>query len=173
MVRTRRAIIVCGNAGAGKSTLAERLAFQQGMMLLDIDTCTERLVRVALTCEGLDENDRDSNRYKELLRDPVYETLFDIACANLPYASCVIVGPFTRERRRPDWPERLRERLGVPVEIVVVTCAKEERRRRIQTRNNPRDAGKLEDWDGYAALGDDPEEPPFPHRSVDTTSPDP
>lgn len=170
MAEPQRALIVCGNAGAGKSTVARELARQHGMLLLDIDTCTERLVRVALRCRGLDEDDRDSDQYKELLREPVYETLFDIACANLPHASCIIVGPFTRERRLSDWPDRLRQRLGVPIEIVIVTCDKQERRRRIEARRNPRDRGKLDDWDNYAALGDDHGEPPFPHRAIDTTS---
>ena len=168
MTTRHTATIVCGNAGVGKSTLGTKLAREQRAVLLDIDTCTERLARLVLEGHGLDPDDRDSPDYKRLLREPVYESLFDIAVANLPHAPVVIVGPFTSERRDATWPARLRERLAAPVEIVYVRCALDERRRRIVARGNPRDAGKLANWDAYAALGEDPELPPFPHRLVDT-----
>jgi len=162
------ATIVCGNAGVGKSTLGARLAVEQRAVLLDIDTCTERLVRLVLGAHGLDPDDRDSPEYKRLLREPVYESMFDIARANLVHAPVILVGPFTSERRDPSWPDRLRQRLGAPVEIVYVHCAPDERQRRIRARGNPRDAGKLADWDAYAAQGEDGGVPPFPHRLVDT-----
>lgn len=162
------ATVVCGNAGVGKSTLGARLASEQHAVLLDIDTCTERLVRLVLEAHRLDPNDRDSPEYKRLLREPVYESMFDIAVANLAHAPVILVGPFTSERRDPSWPDRLRQRLAAPVEIVYVHCAPDERQRRIRARGNPRDAGKLSNWTSYAAHGEDPGVPPFPHRLVDT-----
>lgn len=165
----RSAIIVCGNAGAGKSTFAARLCAERGAVLLDIDTVTERLARLVLTGHGLAADDRDSPAYKALLREPVYETLFDVAVENLPHAPCVIVGPFTRERRDPDWPRRLHARLGTVVEIYCLWCAPGERRRRIERRRNPRDRSKLADFASHAAAGEDPGRPPFPHHFVDTT----
>lgn len=164
------ATVVCGNAGSGKSTLARRMAAEQRAVLVDIDTCTERLVQQALLAHGLDPADRDSPRYKQLLRDPVYEQMFDIASENLAHVPCILVGPFTSERRDPAWPERLRQRLQAPVRIVIVHCDPAERRRRIEQRGNPRDVGKLSDWSDYAALGVDRETPPFEHVWVDTTS---
>ncbi len=140
-----------------------------GAALLDIDTCSERLARVAMASSGLDPNNRDSPQFKQRLRDPIYETLFDIAAENLPHLPCVIVGPFTRERRCASWPCRLRERLGAPVRIVVVRCNDEERRRRLVLRSNVRDTSKLQDWERYAALGVDPGPPPFEHELVDTS----
>jgi len=163
------ATIVCGNAGVGKSTLGRRLAAEQRAALIDIDTCTERLAKLVLVGHGLDPEDRDSAAYKGLLRNPVYETLFDIAVENLAHVPCVIVGPFTSERREATWPDRLRARLGGPVSIVVVYCDLEERRRRIERRGNPRDSGKLENWEDYAALGIDRDRPPFEHVWIDTT----
>lgn len=171
MTTQHTATIVCGNAGVGKSTLGAKLAREQRAVLLDIDTCTERLVRLVLEGHGLDPDDRDSPEYKSLLREAVYESMFDIAVTNLPHAPAVIVGPFTNERRDASWPVRLRERLAAPVEIVYVRCAPEERRRRIAARGNPRDAGKLANWDAYSAHGEDPTLPPFPHRLVDTGTP--
>lgn len=163
------ATIVCGNAGVGKSTLAKRLGAQQGAAVIDIDTCTERLAQQVLIGHGLDPSDRDSPDYKRLLRDPIYETLFDIAVENLAHVPCIIVGPFTRERRDPTWPERLRQRLRSPVRILVVHCDPDERRRRIEKRANPRDAGKLSHWTAYAEQSTDRAIPPFEHEWIDTT----
>lgn len=54
------AYIVCGSPGAGKSTYAKKLAALHLAALLDIDTVTERLVRVALRKAGRDPDDRDA-----------------------------------------------------------------------------------------------------------------
>jgi len=163
------AYVVCGNAGAGKSTFAARLCAERGAVLIDIDTVTERLARLVLRGHGLAEDDRDSPAYKALLREPIYEALFDVALDNLPHLPCVIVGPFTRERRDASWPERLARRLGTRVEIYHLWCATDERRRRLERRANARDGGKLLDFAAYAAEGEDPGPPPFPHHAVDTT----
>lgn len=163
------AFIVCGNAGAGKSTFAARLCAEKGAALLDIDTVTERLAKLVLRGHGLSEDDRDSHAYKALLREPVYETLFDVASDNLTRLSCVIVGPFTRERRQPDWPAWLGERLRAGIEIYYLWCDGERRRQRLMQRGNPRDRAKLMDFAAYAALGEDSGPLPFPHHYVDTS----
>jgi predicted kinase len=165
------AYVVCGNAGVGKTTFAARLCLEKGAVLVDIDTVTERLARLVLRGHGLSEDDRDSPAYKALLREPVYEALFDVAIDNLPCLPCVIVGPFTRERRDARWPERLAQRLGTAVEIYYLWCEPAERRRRLERRGNVRDAGKLDDYSAYAALGEDPGPLPFPHQRVDTSGP--
>jgi predicted kinase len=163
-----KAHVVCGNAAAGKSTFAARLCRELGAVLIDIDTVTERLAKLVLRGRGLDENDRDSPVYKALLREPIYETLFDVAVANLPHLPCVIVGPFTRERRQADWPARLAQRLGAEVEIYLVHCSDEQRRSRLEQRGNPRDQAKLVDFSSYAGLGVDPGPLPFAHQRIDT-----
>lgn len=170
MVNVPTAYVVCGNAGVGKSTFGRALARQHQAALVDIDTCTERLARVALRASGLLEDDRDSPAYKALLREPVYEALFDIAAENLLAVSCVIVGPFTAEKRRVDWPLRLEQRLGAPVQIIHVLCEETVRRARIVARGNPRDAGKLAAWADYAALGVEEGPLPFAHSRIDTTA---
>ncbi len=165
----KQAIVVCGNAGVGKSTYGAKLAAELGAALVDIDTCTERLARLVMQQSGHEPADRDSADFKRLLREPIYETLFDIACENLAHVPCVIVGPFTRERRTASWPADLSARLRAPVRIILVTCSAEERRRRILERENPRDAGKLENWEAYEAAGRDEHPPPFEHEFVDTS----
>lgn len=169
MAQRHIATVICGNAGVGKSTLGAQLAKELGAALVDIDTCTERLARLVMTTAGLSADDRDSDDYKRLLREPVYETMFDIARENLAHVHCVLVAPFTRERRRATWPTELATRLDARIEIVFARCSDEERRRRIEARANPRDAGKLASWDDYVCVGEDPPSLPFEHRVVDTT----
>ncbi|MCG5054151.1 MAG: ATP-binding protein [Myxococcales bacterium] len=157
--------IVCGPAGAGKTTYGERLAAQLKAALVDIDVATERLARLVLRANGLPETDRDSPAFKALLRQPVYDTLFDIARHNLPHTSCVVVGPFTRECRLPGWPAQLEASCGAPVDVHFVTCSDPVRKARIEARGNPRDAEKLAHWDEYVVASHIPP-PAFPHRLV-------
>jgi predicted kinase len=100
--------IVCGTPGSGKSTYARQLAAVRHATLLDIDTVTERLVRVALRQSGHNQDDRDSEYFKQTFREPVYEALFDIARENLLFQDVVIVGPFTKEIKDPGWPSKLK-----------------------------------------------------------------
>ena len=160
------AIIVCGSPGAGKSTYAARLAAARHATLLDIDTVTERLVRLALAQSGHNPDDRDSGYFKQTFREPVYETLFAIARENLPCQDVIIVGPFTRELRERDWPSRLRGTLGSPVEVHYVRCDPETRRSRLEQRGNPRDRAKLADWNDHARYYGDESPPVFGHVLV-------
>jgi predicted kinase len=151
-------IIVCGSPGAGKSSYAKTLASTRRAVLLDIDTVTERLVQLALQETDRDPDDRDSAYFKRTFRQPIYETLFDIARENLPFLDVVMVGPFTKEQRDPDWPAKLSQRLGGPVEVHYVFCPAEVRRHRLTERGNPRDRAKLKDWEHYLRYYD--ERPP-------------
>jgi len=141
--------IVCGALGAGKSTYARKLASERGAALLDIDTVTERLVRLALRESERDPDDRDSGYFKRTFREPIYDTLFDIARENIPYQGVVIAGPFTKEMRDPDWPAKLSQSLGGPVEVHYIHCPPDECKRRLAGRGNPRDLAKLRDWENY------------------------
>ncbi len=160
--------VVSGPPAAGKTTVARRLASEIGGCLLDSDQVADRLVRAGMELAGLDPEDRDSPEYKRAYRAAVYETLFDLAVANLPRVPVVIAGPFTAEGADPEWPERLRRRLGVEPRLHFVWCDAAERRRRIEARGEERDRRKLADWKGY--LADRREERPvWPHRFVDTS----
>ena len=164
-----RAIIVCGAPGSGKTTYARFLAAARGAALLDIDTATERLVRVGLIESGRSPDDRDSGYFKRTYREPIYEALFDIARDNLPYHDVVIAGPFTKEIRDPGWPAALCERLGSPAEVHYVYCVPEIRRQRLLDRGVARDRAKLEDWDSYVQYYGDEAPPVFEHVPVDGT----
>jgi predicted kinase len=164
--------IVCGTPGSGKSTYARQLAAARSAALLDIDTVTERLVRIALVQSGHSQDDRDSEYFKRSFREPIYETLFDIARENLPFQDVVIVGPFTKEIKDPDWPSKLNQILGSSIEVHYVQCAHEIRRHRLSLRGNARDLAKLNDWENYIQYYGDESPPVFEHVLVDGSNPD-
>jgi predicted kinase len=163
-----RITVVCGNAGTGKSTWARALAVRLGAALLDLDTVSERLVVAAQRELGRDPFDRDSTDYKRVFREPVHETLFAIAreCGG----QVVLVAPFTRERRQPDFPAWLNERCGEPVLVHYFFTRDAEREARLRDRKNPRDHAKLRDYAAYGALGAGESPPPYPHVWFDTTA---
>ncbi len=166
----KKAFIVCGSPGAGKSRYGRQLSKDRGAVLLDIDTVTERLIRAALNLAQQDPNDRDSATFKETFRLPIYETLFDIAREILQWNDVVIIGPFTQELRNPEWPHELGETLQRPVEIHYVYCAPAIRRDRLTQRANPRDRAKLCDWQHHLRYYGDEEPPDFPHVFIDTSN---
>jgi hypothetical protein len=139
---------------------------------LDIDTVTERLIRIALSQSGHSPDDRDSEYFKRSFREPVYETLFDIARENLHFQDVVIVGPFTREIKDPDWPSKLCLVLGSSIEVHYVQCAQEIRRSRLIRRGNVRDLAKLSQWTNYIQYYGDESPPVFEHVHVDGSSPE-
>lgn len=162
--------IVCGSPGAGKSTYARKLAAGRCATLLDIDTVTERLVRVALAESGHGRNDRDSDYFKRTFREPIYATLFDIARENLFVQDVVVVGPFTKEIRDPAWPAGLSTSLGGRVEVHYVQCPPDIRRSRLAGRGDSRDQAKLDDWANYVLYYGDESVPVFEHVLVDGTN---
>jgi len=158
--------IVCGSPGAGKTTYGRKLAQAKHAALLDIDTVTERLVRIALRELGHSPDDRDSEDFKRIFRDPIYATLFDIARENIPFQDVVVVGPFTKELRDPTWPSTLSKNLCSAVEVHYVSCPPEMRKQRLAKRGNSRDLAKLKDWENYIQYYE--ESPPvFEHFFVD------
>ncbi len=163
----QKCFIVCGSPGSGKSTYAERLASLHHATLLDIDSVTERLVRLALAQSGQDVDDRDSEYFKSTFRVPIYETLFDIARENLAIQDVVLVGPFTRELRDPNWPSVLSNTLRAAIEIHVVGCPPELRKRRLASRGDARDRAKLKDWEEYLQYYGLESPPVFKHVFVD------
>ncbi len=161
-----RVTIVCGSPGAGKTTYGKKLAEQFGAVFLDIDTATERLVRLSLQQSGKDPDDRDSPDFKRIYREPIYEQLFDMARDNLRFNRVVIAGPFTREIRDVQWPFTLTERLGASVEVHYVYCPPNVRRERLLERANVRDRAKLDNWDSYIRYYGTEAPPCFEHVFV-------
>ena len=158
--------IVCGPPAAGKTTHGRKLAAQHHAVLLDIDTVTETMVRASLKAADRDPNDRDSPWFKNHFRQPIYDTLFDIAAENLLAQDVIITGPFTREIQDPHWPEWLTHRLNAPVEIHYVTCPAELRRQRMISRGEARDLPKLKDWETFLEYYGKEAPPVFEHTLI-------
>lgn len=159
--------LVCGPPAAGKSHHARMLADRLNACLLDSDQVSERLVRAALELAGFDPDDRDSPTYKKAFREPVYQTLFDLAREHLVRGPVVIAGPFTSETRSAAGLTRLEEAVGQSVRVHFVWCPPDERRQRIESRGEARDRPKLDDWEGYVATCRE-KPPPWPHEFVNT-----
>jgi hypothetical protein len=172
--------IICGLPGVGKTTYGRMFALKHSCaMLLDIDTCSERLVKAGMALAKLDPSDRDSEVFKSSFRAPIYDTVFQIAQENIGLVSdIVIIGPFTKEIKDPLWPSKLADFLGVSRVCVLVhfiCCNSDERRERLIKRNNPRDASKVksqQDWESHCSYyGTNSEaRPVFDHEFVDTSS---
>ena len=165
-----KVFIVCGTPGSGKTTYARRLSSDRHATMLDIDTVTERLVRIALVESGHSSDERDSEYFKHTFREPIYEVLFDIARQNLPVQDVVVVGPFTREINDPDWPVKLSTKLACPIEIHYVQCPPDVRKKRLASRGDARDQAKLEDWENYILYYGDESLPVFKHVLIDGLS---
>lgn len=160
-------IVVCGNAGTGKTTWAKALARSLGAALLDIDTVSEALVEAAQAELGRDPKDRDSADYKRVFREPIHETLF--ALAREAYGACVLVAPFTRERDRDDFLDFLEAKLHRRPEVHYFFTSELVRRERLIARNHPRDTRKFRDYSAYSQLGSGGVPPAYPHRWFDTS----
>ena len=161
--------IIAGLPASGKTTYGKALATRLRAAFLDIDTVTEPVVKAGLQLSGNDPDDRDSPLFKQSFRNPIYETLFQVAHENLRHINVVLVGPFTSEMQNPDWPKLLKERFQAPIEIHYVSCQAEQRLNRMQQRNHARDEAKLADWAKHLDYYPNELRPAFEHHSVDTS----
>jgi predicted kinase len=161
--------VVCGMPGSGKTTFGSNLARDLKAALLDIDTCTEKMVQVGMRLSGHDPADRDSKFFKSNYRDPIYETLFAVAAENVKHIDVVIIGPFTKEVRDASWHASLTATFNSHVMIYNVYCDPSIRKTRLEVRGNPRDASKLQDWESHCKYYDDLPSPRSEHVWVNTS----
>jgi len=160
-------VVVCGNAGTGKTTWAKQVAARYSAALLDLDTVSQPLVAAAQRELGRDPHDRDTADYKRVFRDAVHDTLFAIAreCCG----AVVIVAPFTKERVRADFAVWLAEKCGRAADVHYFVTESAVREARIRARRHPRDAAKLDDYVAYARIAAHETPPAYAHRWFDTT----
>lgn len=167
---THKIYFICGSPAVGKSTYARQLARETGACLLDGDTVSETLIETSLKAMDRDPDDRDSEFYKSTFRWPVYETLYKIAEENLAFNSVIVVAPFTKEIRNPQWLEKLEGRFKVKVEIIYLHCSEKIKYQRMKARAAKRDQNKLNDWQTYLKYFGAETPPACPHTAVDTTA---
>ena len=161
--------IITGAPGAGKTTFGKKLAVEKQAAFLDIDSCTEPIVRASLIALKHDPDDRDSSFFKEKFRDPIYDTLLKIANENLGHSNVVLTGPFTKERENRDWTRELSAALGANVTVYYIHCPAEIRRKRLIDRGNPRDRPKLDSWESSLTYYGDEKPPAYEHIFVDAS----
>jgi len=150
-------VFFIGGAGAGKTTIAKKLAARRGAALLDMDTLLRPAAEALMMQAGLDPSDRDSAEYKRLCRDLGYRITMDAALENAELGNDVyVVGPFTRELADPEWIGRELSRTGgsasgIEVKVVVVYLADMATyRERIENRETELDRWKLDNWIAFS-----------------------
>lgn len=149
-------VFFVGVAGTGKTTVARKLARRMSAAFLDRDTVGGRFAEKILEMNGLDVNDRDSDFYKQHLRDLEYEATRDICIENLSAGQNVfMISPFTAELKNRGWLGKLLQDAGmssqeVDVKVVVVTLEDmDTQKERIIERSTDRDSWKLSHWDDF------------------------
>jgi predicted kinase len=177
-VRRPPAVVVAGPPGCGKSTAGARLARLAGrhglpLAVLDQDSMTGPLTRVVARQAGRPD-DLDAPDVRALIREPTYEALLGVAADVMRSGvGCVLVAPFTAERRDPErWralESRLRDGGAGRVVLVWVTCPPGILLGRLRARGAPRDRAKLADPGWLHTLDLAP--PDVPHVPVDAAVP--
>lgn len=152
----QKLVYFVGVAGTGKTTVAAKAAAEIPNAFLDRDTVGGRFVEKFLEQQGLDTDDRDSQFYKDNLRDLEYDTTLDICIENLSVGQNVfMISPFTSELKNKQYLEDLltsanKTQKEVDVKVIVVTLQDiEQQRKRIEQRGTERDTWKLDNWDQY------------------------
>lgn len=152
----QKLVYFVGVAGTGKTTVAAKAAAEIPNAFLDRDTVGGRFVEKFLEQQGLDTDDRDSQFYKDNLRDLEYDTTLDICIENLSVGQNVfMISPFTSELKNKQYLEDLltsanKTQKEVDVKVIVVTLQDiEQQRNRIEQRGTERDTWKLDNWDQY------------------------
>ncbi|MCG8479609.1 MAG: AAA family ATPase [Spirochaetales bacterium] len=137
-------VVIAGPPASGKSTLGRAIARRTAMAYLDLDTLSAPLLEAHLErTPGF----KDSDEYRRFFRAREYRALFDVACENLGlHCDCIVVAPFSRERRDATFFSRMRAERDIECSVVAITVTIDMHRwmTNIRSRGAERDAGKLD-----------------------------
>jgi DNA-binding transcriptional regulator YhcF (GntR family) len=164
-------VLVGGYAGSGKTHLGRVLARETGWPMLDKDTLTRPILEAALEVIGESPNDRESERYLDLMRPREYEATMAAAHENVECGnSAIVTAPFLREFNDVAWFSRTTATfaaMNATTTIVWVYCDVATMHTYIRHRGAARDTAKLGNWNGYLDSIDTEFRPPVPHIVID------
>lgn len=153
MATTPTLLLVAGNAGVGKSTIADTCARTLGWPVCDKDRVCGALTSALMRALTGVPDDRHSRSYRERVQPHEYECLLDTAWGNLTVGlSTIVDAPFLRQLHEPGWLDGLRSAAadsGATCTVVWVRCGADVQRARITRRAAVRDTWKLAHWGDY------------------------
>lgn len=152
------ALFILGHAASGKTTLARnwvksRLLKYEAWCMMDKDDSGDILAPELMKALGMNPYDRDSQEYKQKVRDLEYLACINVAKEQLKLGvNVVFPGPWTKELKN----ETLFNPydLGLPentkIAAVYLDIPENILKERIEFRKNPRDKWKLNNWEEFA-----------------------
>ena len=161
-----RALFILGHAGSGKTQLSkkwikERNQKGESWCLMDKDTIGEVLVKHILKGMNLDPFDRDSEGYRQVVRDLEYEACLNVAREQLRMGvNVVLPGPWSKEIKEGTIFDNLK--VGFPEKTqtrhIYLDIPEDEIKNRILLRKSERDTWKLNNWEIFKQRLVKPEE---------------
>ncbi|MFE3195036.1 AAA family ATPase [Nocardia sp. NPDC059240] len=149
--------IIGGFPASGKSTASAHLAAVVNAIILDKDTFAAGLEAAVMAELTGNPYDRDSDTYARVVKPHIYAAVIHQALLAGQRVPVIVDAPFIGQIRSAAQ-ERLSladyltrtERIAVPaVRTIWISAPPNQIHDRMTTRNEPRDAPKLCDWDAY------------------------
>lgn len=156
MASVHTILALSGQPCTGKTTLATQLASHAGGVTIDSDTLAGPLRDAALRALGMGPEGVETPTYINHLRPAVYACLTQTAVHLARQVSLVVVdAPFHPATAGPGfWARFTEDADGVGVRVVRAHLVANETvvRARMADRGEPRDAGKLSNWERFATM---------------------